>query len=206
MNDEQPTPALASEMGLRRTGLWLLILGAVALWASADLAVERYLALIDPLYVPSCSLSVFVDCSPAMGSWQGALFGFPNPYLGVLAFPVVMTTGVVMISRWEPPRWYWRTLTIVTTAAVGLIVFLMYTSVHSLERLCPFCMVVWIAMIPLWWQMVSFGIDRGHIPAPQRLRTVAVTYRSFVILGIYVAVILWIVVGLWDLLLIEVQG
>ncbi|GAA2528773.1 vitamin K epoxide reductase family protein [Rarobacter incanus] len=187
-------------MNGKRTGIWLAILGTIALWASADLAIERYRALIDPNYIPSCSVSIFVDCAPAMGSAQGAIFGFPNPYLGLGAFPVVMTIGIIMAGGWRPPAWLWRTFTVVSTAALALVVFLIFTSVHTIERLCPYCMVVWAMMIPLWWILVAYAMDRGFLGAPKRAREIVVTYRSFFILGTYVAVALWIVIGMWSLI------
>ncbi|WP_211349828.1 vitamin K epoxide reductase family protein [Rarobacter faecitabidus] len=193
-------------LSLRRTGFWLLILAAIGLWASADLSIERYLTLADPNYIPSCSFSLFIDCGPAMGSWQGRIFGFPNPFLGVGAFPVVMATGVIMLTGWEPPRWYWRALAVGTTLAMVLIVFLMWTSIYSLGRLCPYCMVVWTITIPLWWNVLAFGSDRGHLPGPARLRSTLVDYRPLLIVASYVAVILWIVIALWDTVLSEVQG
>ncbi|SNS49138.1 Uncharacterized membrane protein [Micrococcales bacterium KH10] len=193
-------------LNLRRVGFWLLVLGTVAFLASAALSIERYLSLVDPNHVPSCSLSLFADCGPAMGSAQGRIFGFPNPFLGLGAFPVVMVTGAIMATGWEPPRWYWRALTAVTTAAMSMIVFLMYTSMHTLERLCPYCVVVWAMMIPLWYLMIAFAFDRDMLGASARLKTIFVDNRSIFIVVSYVIVVLWAVLALWDLIVYEFQN
>ncbi len=193
-------------MNPRTLGVWLVVLGLIGLWAAADLSIERYLVLTDPTYVPSCSVSIFIDCGPAMGSWQGRLLGFPNPFLGLGAFPVVMATGVIMATGWRPPRWYWRALLSVTTVAMGMIVFLVFTSVHELARLCPYCMIVWAVMVPLWVLQISYAVDSGALPGGRRMRTVLVTNRAFVILAVYVALIVWVVVGLWDAIVQQIQG
>lgn len=193
-------------INVRTLGLWLLVLGAIGLWAAADLSIERYLVLSDPTYVPSCSVNLFIDCGPAMGSWQGRLLGFPNPFLGVGAFPVVMATGVILLTGWQPPRWYWRSLTAFTTVGMGLVVFLIFTSVHELGRLCPYCMIVWAVMVPLWLLQISYGVDSGALPGGSRTRTVLVTNRAFVILGVYLVLILWVVIGLWDAIVQQIQG
>ena len=36
-------------------------------------------------------------CSPVMKSRQASLFGFPNPLIGIAAFAVVVTLGVVVL-------------------------------------------------------------------------------------------------------------
>ncbi|PFG37844.1 putative membrane protein [Flavimobilis soli] len=133
----------------RTLGRILVILGLVGLAGSLALAIERYLSLVDPDHQPTCSINALLTCSPAMASDAGSLLGFPNPYIGLGAFPVVVTIGVVLLA--VPgiafPRWFWRTFLVVATAATGLIAYLVYTSLEVLVALCPYCMVVWFATL-----------------------------------------------------------
>ncbi|WP_277211582.1 vitamin K epoxide reductase family protein [Isoptericola croceus] len=186
--------------GLRRLstrafGTLLVVLGAIGFGGSMWLAIEKILKLQDPDRVGSCSINVFLDCGVAMGSWQGALLGFPNPFIGVAAFPVVITTGVVLLVGARLPRWYMLSLLVGTVLGQVLIVFLMWTSFYSLVALCPACMVVWTVMWPLLWVQVVRAVQTGDLPAGESLRRVVVGSR-WVILAIgYVVAVAWLLLA-----------
>ncbi|GED11828.1 vitamin K epoxide reductase family protein [Cellulosimicrobium cellulans] len=182
-----PRPISARAMG------WLLVvLGAIGLAGSAALAIEKFLKLADPNHVPSCSLNALLDCGDAMDSWQGALLGFPNPLLGIAAFPVVITTGVVLLAGARLPRWYWLSLLGGTTLGMGLIVFLIWTTMYEISAMCPYCMVVWFAMLPLFWYQVVHAVQEGYLPAGDGVRRTLVGNRHLFLAIGYVALVAWI--------------
>ncbi|MFF2621079.1 vitamin K epoxide reductase family protein [Oerskovia jenensis] len=182
----------AKNLTPRAFGWILLVAGAVGLVGAAWLAIERYLKLIDPDHVAACSLNPFLDCGPAMASWQGALLGFPNPFLGVAAFPVVMTIGVVVLTGARLPRWFWLTMLAVTTVAMGLVVFLVWTSLYALVVLCPFCMVVWAAMLPIFWFQVVHAVQEGHLKVSEGVRRVIVDNKGTLLAVLYVLLVAWV--------------
>ncbi|PWD51103.1 Vitamin K epoxide reductase [Serinibacter arcticus] len=145
-------PASAPESGAtpRRFAIAVLVLGSIGLVASFALMLERLAVLADDSYVPSCSFNALVSCTEAMSSPQGALFGFPNPLLGVLGFPVVIATGAALLAGARMARWYWVGLQVGVTLALVFIHFLIFTSLYRLGALCPYCMVVWAVTIPLF--------------------------------------------------------
>ncbi|MBN0041298.1 vitamin K epoxide reductase family protein [Cellulosimicrobium cellulans] len=172
---------------------WLLVvLGAIGLFGSAALAIEKFLKLADPNHVPSCSLNALLDCGDAMDSWQGALLGFPNPLLGIAAFPVVITTGVVLLAGARLPRWYWLALLGGTTLGMGLIVFLIWTTMYEISAMCPYCMVVWFAMLPLFWYQVVHAVQERYLPAGDGVRRTLVGNRHLFLAIGYVALVAWI--------------
>lgn len=195
--DEDLTPARAENLLTPvRLGWSLVVLGLVGFAAALALSIEKVLKLADPDRVASCSINIFLDCAAAMGSWQGALLGFPNPFIGVAAFPVVVTTGVVLLTGARLPRWYWLSLAGGVVAALGLVLFLVHTSVSVLGKLCPYCMVVWVAVIPLFVHVVTYVVQERFVAVPERLRSVLVANRSIVIVALYVLVIAWVLLAM----------
>lgn len=186
--------------GLRRLsgrtfGTLLVVLGGIGFGGSLWLAIEKVLKLQDPDRVTSCSINVFLDCGVAMGSWQGAILGFPNPFLGVAAFPVVITTGIVLLTGARLPRWYMLSLLAGSVLGQGLIVFMMWTSFYALVALCPACMVVWTIMWPLLWVQVVHAVQTGDLRAGDGLRR-AVVGNRWVILAIgYVVSVAWLLLA-----------
>ncbi len=176
----------------RTLAIVLVVLGAVAFLASGELAIERYLTLVDPMHALSCTLNPLVDCGPAMNSWQGRLLGFPNPYIGLVAFPVVITTGVLWLTGYRPPRWYRLSLLGGTVLGQALIFFLMFTILHELRSICLYCAVVWTCMWPLLWLQVVHALQTRALPAPDGLRRFAVGNRGLVLGLGYVVAVLWV--------------
>lgn len=193
--DEVVVPPGPRPLGERTTAILLLVLGAVGFAASFGLAWEKYLGFVQPERAASCTLNLFVTCSAAMDSWQGALLGFPNPYLGVAAFPVVITTGVVLLTGARLPRWYWTSLLVGTLLGQALVFFLMWTSFYAIVALCPYCMVVWTVMWPLLWFQVVRGAQAGHLPMGAGLRDALIANRMIILVIGYVAAVGWLLLA-----------
>lgn len=117
--------------------------------ASLVLAVEKYRLMVNPFHVPSCSLSDTFNCTQVMQSEQAALLGFPNPYLGLIGFAVVVTVGVGALAGARYAHWFTVGLAVGVAAALLLVAWLAYQSIVVIGALCPYCMVVWAAVVAL---------------------------------------------------------
>ncbi|MGO1318027.1 MAG: vitamin K epoxide reductase family protein [Cellulomonadaceae bacterium] len=187
-------PAPDGRLRSTALGAWLAGLGLVGFLASLALTIERYLTLADTDHVPSCSFNVFVTCGPAMESAAGSLLGFPNPIIGVAAFPVVVTIGVFLLilrDRLRLPRWFWLTFLLGCLLGIALVVFLIVTSLYELAALCPYCMVVWAVMIPIAWYALVYARQEGYLGGRGGV-TWAVRNRVVVLVALYLAVALWV--------------
>lgn len=153
---------------------WLLLVGGLAGFvASFVLAVEKYVLLADPSYVPSCSLNPVLSCGSVMASPQAEAFGFPNPLLGVAGFAVVAATGAAVLSGARLAWWYWTGLQSGVTAAVVFVHWLIFSSLYRIEALCPYCMVVWAVTIPVFWYVTLRNLTAVAPRMPARLRAAA---------------------------------
>lgn len=127
----------------------VLIAGAVGLAAALTLTIEKIEILINPDYVPSCSINPVLSCGSVMITPQASAFGFPNPLIGIVSFTIVALTGVLAVAKVALPRWYWGGLAIGTLLGVGFIHWLIFQSLYRIGALCPYCMVVWAVTVPL---------------------------------------------------------
>ena len=156
----------------------MVVAGALGLLAAMVLTIDRFRLLEDPSTQLACNLSPFIACGPVMQSKAGALFGFPNPLLGIIGFSVVLTTGVLRSAGAALPRWYHRGLQVGVLAAAVFITWLQTQSLYVIGALCLWCMLVWTVTIPL---VVVVTLEnaatgrlgagppaRGHPPAPVR--------------------------------------
>lgn len=179
----------------------LLVAGATGLLASAVLLIERLRMAADADYVPSCSLNPVVSCGSVMESAQASLFGFPNPILGVAAFPILATTGIVLLAGGRLARWYWSGLQAGVTAGLVLVGWLIIQSLYRIGALCPYCMVVWVVVIATFWYVTLRNLERGALgtrAAGSVLTRVAREWHAPGLLLAFLAVLTLIVVRFWS--------
>jgi uncharacterized membrane protein len=144
-----PAGRVAGRPVSKPSAMWVLIAGVVGLVSAATLTIEKIELLIDPSYTPSCSLNPVLSCGSVMVTPQAALFGFPNPLIGIAAFTVVTVTGVLAVADVRLPRWYWSGLAVGTLLGTVFVHWLIFQSLYRIGALCPYCMVVWAVTIPL---------------------------------------------------------
>jgi uncharacterized membrane protein len=143
---------------------WLLVVcGTIGLLCSLIIMYDKVLLLEDPSFKPACDLNPVVSCGSVMQSDQSSAFGFPNPFLGIIGFSVVIATGMaVLAGATKLKRWYWLGLQAGTVFGVGFVHWLFFQSVYRLNALCPYCMVVWVMTITLFWYVTLYNIQAGH--------------------------------------------
>ena len=150
--------------------VFLIIAGVIGFIASWALTIDKFLTLTDPTASLDCNVSVIVQCGANLESWQGAVFGFPNPMLGLAGFvaPIIVGFGILAAARFA--RWFWVLFNLGIVGALSLVLWLIYQSIFALGTLCPWCMVVWSVTIPLFWAVTLYNLASGNIPNPQGSR------------------------------------
>ncbi|RAU94941.1 vitamin K epoxide reductase family protein [Mycolicibacter senuensis] len=160
---ESPAP-LAPGTQPAPSSAWLtLIAGVIGLAASVTLTVEKIRLLTDTAYVPSCNLNPVLSCGPVMATPQASVVGFPNPLLGIVAFTVVVVTGVLAVTKVSLPHWYWVGLAIGTLGGAGFVHWLIFQSLYRIGALCPYCMVVWAVTMLLLVTFAALALQSGRI-------------------------------------------
>ena len=175
------------------SAVWVLIAGVVGLAAAFTLTIEKIKLLENPAYVPSCSINPVLSCGSVMVTPQAAAFGFPNPLIGIIAFSVVVVSGVLAVAKVPLPRWYWAGLAVGTTLGVVFIHWLIYQSLYTIGALCPYCMVVWTVTIPLLVVVASIAV-----PPTSGLVRALHQWRWSIVALWFTGLILLILVRFWD--------
>ncbi|MFB2583612.1 vitamin K epoxide reductase family protein [Herbiconiux liukaitaii] len=159
----------------------LLIVGGIAGWYAAfDLTLEKIQTLINPDYVPTCNISPLVTCGPNMASEQGSVFGFPNPVIGVAAFVVPILIGFAILAGARFAKWFWVLFNLGLAGGMVFVCWLIGQSIFVLGTLCPYCMVVWAAMIPMFLYVTAFNLKQGHFGNGRGSREIAALLYPFV--------------------------
>ncbi|TDE89623.1 vitamin K epoxide reductase family protein [Occultella glacieicola] len=173
----------------REFAILTLVAGLAGLWASIRLTLDYFATLADPNFTPACDINPLIGCGVFLASEQSSAFGFPNVVIGLVAFPVVITTGVLLLGGLRLPRWYWRGFFAGTVFAIGFVTWLQVQALTQIGALCPYCLVVWAAIIPLFVHTTARSVQNGALPGGPGLRSFLVGNR-------------WIITALWYLIVI----
>ncbi|MHC2998985.1 vitamin K epoxide reductase family protein [Microbacterium sp. HJ5] len=146
--------------------VWLIIAGAIGWVAAFALTMERLHLLADPDAIASCDLSPLVQCTKNLDSWQGAVFGFPNPLLGIAAWVAPIVVGVAILAGARFARWFWWLFEAGMLCAFGFVIWLISQSIFELGTLCPWCMVTWVVTIPTFYAVTLHILRSGIVPVP----------------------------------------
>nr|WP_201120282.1 vitamin K epoxide reductase family protein [Enteractinococcus helveticum] len=180
---------------------WILLITGVVGWVASVILVSERLALYrNPEHVTSCDVNPWVSCGRVMGTWQSELFGFPNPFIGIVAFAVVIATAMLQLSGARAGRWYWLGLQAGVTAGTVFVIWLWSQALFSIYILCLYCMIVWAAMIPMFVLLTIRNLIHGILPAPSRLVRFAATWAGTLVAITYVAVAASVVVVFFPVL------
>jgi len=186
----------------RRLLPWLLLVaGVVGTLAAFVLTVEKIALLTDSSYVPSCSLNPVLGCGSVMRTDEADVFGFPNPLLGLVGFPVLAATGAALLAGARLSRWYWLALQGGVTLGLGLVGWLVFESLYRINALCPYCMVVWVVVIPVFWYVTLANAAAGRFGAGVRHHLavrVSARHHGVVLTAIYSVVVVLVGHRFWD--------
>lgn len=121
----------------------LLVAGALGLLAAWQLSVDEFLVLKNPKAELSCTVNPFVECTTNLLAPQGRVFGFPNPFIGMMGWPVVITIAVAALAGARLPRWFWVAANLGLAGAMAFCVWLMTQTFFVIGKLCTWCLLTW---------------------------------------------------------------
>lgn len=175
----------------RGFALLLVVGGLLGTLAAAMLNIEYIHMLTVEGYQPACDLNPFLTCGAFLGSEQSQAFGFPNVVIGMVSFPVVVASGMLLLGGVRLPRWYWRGLLLGMLFGIGFVTWLQYQALFSIRAICPWCALVWAVMIPMFVHTLARASQNGALPVGSGLRAFLVQYR-------------WMLTALWWIVVIAV--
>ncbi len=152
----------------RKFAFTLIWTGIVGWFAAFSLTLERIHLAADPTASLSCDINVWISCAKVMLTPQAKLFGFPNPIIGLGAFVFPIAVGFAILAGAQFKMWFWRLFTLGVTLGFGFVVWLFIQTNYVIHALCPYCMLAWIAMIPMFWKVFTWAGAEGVIDVPVR--------------------------------------
>lgn len=166
----------------------LLVSGIIGMFATLVLTYERVQLWMDPGYVTSCDVNVWVSCGTVMESWQASLFGFSNQFIGIIGFAIVITIGMAILGGARFANWWWHATSIGLGLAMIFCLWLWTQAVYVISTLCLYCMIVWAIIIPATILVFVRNVSHDLIKVTPRTKMIITTAAWPTIILFYVVI------------------
>lgn len=163
---------MAKSQNQKITGFYPYILaigGVLGMFAAGMLTYEKINLLQNPGSQLACDLNPIISCGSVINTDQASAFGFPNPFIGIAGFAVVLTIGMALLAGARYARWFWLGLLGGATFGVVFVHWLIWQSLYNITALCPYCMLVWSVTIPIFWYTKIEVYRQGFLKVPKKL-------------------------------------
>lgn len=163
----------------KRLGIALAILSVIGLMASFVLTYDTIEKIKNPGFNPTCNISPIISCGKAITSLQGELFGIPNPVYGIMAFTALMAFSVTIIAGAKYKRWLWLAAEGVALLGVIFVHYLFFISMFVLGSICPWCSLVWVTTIAIFWYLTTHLVATGVLSWQNKSNRVADFWKAY---------------------------
>lgn len=155
-----------------------IICSAIALICSFILSQDELEIARNPSFAPSCNLNPVLSCGSVIRTHQASVFGFPNPWIGLVAFSVFMTFGVALLAGAVVKRWFWLAMEAGLGLAMIFAYWLLAQSVYVIGALCPFCLGVDAVLTTMFWYTTLYILTNDYATLPTRLQSIVAFARK----------------------------
>ncbi|MFT4306929.1 MAG: vitamin K epoxide reductase family protein [Microbacterium sp.] len=181
--------------------VWLIVAGVIGWWAAFSLTIEKFDKLANPDATASCDFSILYQCSANLGSWQGSVFGFPNPLIGLACWVAPIVVGVAVLSGARFARWFWVLFWAGFLFAFCFVCWLIGQSIFApnLHTLCPWCMTTWAVTIPSFYAVTLHVLRQGVLPISENARERADRLMVWVPLATFLSYVVILLLAQFEL-------
>lgn len=98
-----------------------------------------------------------------MQTEQASLLGMPNTIFGIAAFSALVMFGLMLAGGARIQRRLWLTAQAAATAGVIFMHYLFFQGVYRIHAICPWCFVVWMITIPIFWYITLYNLRHHNV-------------------------------------------
>lgn len=173
----------------------MLVGGVVGIIASLVLSIDALEIARNPDVALSCNLNSVINCATVAKHPSSSVLGFPNSFIGLITFPVIVTIAVILLVGVRLPRWFMCATQAGTIAGLGFAGWMLYQSFVVIQVFCPWCLLTDAMMI-----LIAFGVFRYnalhgslYFKPQQMKRFVESNYDIAVTLGALVVLLAFVI-------------
>ena len=175
------------------------VFATVGLLASLILSIEKLELASNPAKELPCTVNAFLNCATVMNTPEASLLGFPNSFIGMMAYSVLLTVAVAYLFGAKLPRSFMALAQLGVTVEIIFAYWLFLDSVYVIQVLCPFCLMVTFSSTMIFAAITRYNILEKNLylaPKSQALleKWVSKDYDKLVIAGWVVLMVVLVLI------------
>jgi uncharacterized membrane protein len=154
-----------------------MLVGAIlSLIAAFVLSVESFDLAKNPNAELSCSVNVVLNCATVAKHPSAEMLGFPNSFFGMIAEPVVITVAIAGLIGIRFPRRFMAAAQVGYTLGLFYALYLLGISYFVIQALCPWCLLVTLTTILVWFAITRYNIRENNLYLPKQVQSTLATW------------------------------
>jgi len=148
----------------------MLVGSLLSLLASFVLSIEAIELAKNPSADLACNVNIILNCATVNSHPTAVFLGFPNSFLGMVAEPIVITVAIAGLAGIAFPRRFMFAAQIGYTLGLVFALALFYISFNIIQALCPWCLLVTLTTILVWFAITRYNIRENNLYLPKKLQ------------------------------------
>lgn len=145
-------------LAYRKTYIAMLISSTLSLIASLVLSIDAWKLAGNPNSKFACDINAVVSCGKVAKSWQSNLLGFPNPFIGLITEPVVITVAIAGLGLVAFPKYFLRVAHVIYGLGLVFALWLLSQSFFVIKAFCPWCLLVTVSTVTVFSTMTRINL------------------------------------------------
>jgi len=113
-----------------------------------------------------------------MKTEQASLLGVPNTIFGLIAYSMLFTFGVLLAGGAKVKKWVWLGAQFAALLGVIFMHYLFFQGVFRINAICPWCFVIWMITIPVFWYITQYNLEAKNINLGNKLKPLKLFVRK----------------------------
>lgn len=178
----------------------LMIVAIIGFVASFVLTAEEIARYKDPGKQLACDINPLISCGSVMANSTPVLRVVPNPVIGLITFTMLGTIAFAMMAGATFKRWFWKSVQVGVALGVIFGHYLIWLSIFDIRALCLYCMLSWLAIIPMFLYVTLYNLAEGHIKLPKKYNKAvdfALKHHADILIGWYLVIAALVFYEFW---------
>lgn len=154
----------------------MLVGATLSLIAAFVLSVEAISLAKNPNAALSCSVNIILNCATVAKHPSAQMLGFPNSFFGMMSEPVVITVAIAGLAGIRFPRKFMFAAQIGYTLGLVYALVLFGISFFIIQALCPWCLLVTLTTILVWFSLTRYNIRENNLFLPRKVHGALVAF------------------------------
>lgn len=144
------------------------VFAGVGLLCSLILSVEKIHLLENPNQTLSCSINAFLNCATVMNTPESALLGFPNSFIGMMAYAAILAVAVAELFGTRHTKGFMLLFQLGVCVEILFAYWLFFDSVFIIQVLCPLCLFVTFSSTMIFAAVTRYNILENNLYLSER--------------------------------------